>query len=91
MVVEILTGLTMFNWLRHSAVLGFFVGWLPRVIDMAYIRLIHFFGMFALLAFAVLHVHISMLISREEKKGLIDSIFTGYKVIPVEELEKEKV
>ena len=32
MVVEILTGLTMYNWLTHSAVLSVFVGWLPRVV-----------------------------------------------------------
>jgi len=28
-----------------------------------------------------------MLISREEKHGLMDSIFIGYKVIPTDELE----
>jgi Ni/Fe-hydrogenase 1 B-type cytochrome subunit len=90
-LVEILTGLTMYNWLRHSDVLGLFVGWLPRVIDIAYIRLIHFLGMFGVLVFGIIHVHIAMLISREEKKGLMDSIFIGYKVIPIEEIEKEKV
>ena len=31
-----------------------------------------------------------MLISRAEKRGLMDSIFTGYKVIPVSELEEEE-
>jgi hypothetical protein len=30
-----------------------------------------------------------MLISREEKHGLMDSIFIGYKVIPAEELEHD--
>ena len=31
-----------------------------------------------------------MLVSRFEKHGLMDSIFIGYKVIPVEEIEKEE-
>jgi hypothetical protein len=31
-----------------------------------------------------------MLISREEKRGLMDSIFIGYKVIPEKELEAEE-
>jgi len=31
-----------------------------------------------------------VLISREEKHGMMDSIFTGYKVIPAHELEEEE-
>lgn len=89
-VVEIVTGLVMYQWLRHSPILGFFVGWIPRVISLPNIRLIHFLLMFVFLSFGVLHVHLSMLVSREEKKGLMDSIFIGYKVIPVKELEEDE-
>jgi Ni/Fe-hydrogenase 1 B-type cytochrome subunit len=89
-LVEIVTGLVMYNWLRHSSILGFFVGWIPRVISMPNIRLIHFLLMFVFIAFGILHVHLSMLVSREEKKGLMDSIFIGYKVIPAEEVEEEE-
>ena len=46
------------------------------------LRLIHFFLMFVFIAFGIFHVHLCMLISREEKRGLMDSIFIGYKVIP---------
>jgi Ni/Fe-hydrogenase 1 B-type cytochrome subunit len=88
--VEIVTGLVMYNWLRHSSIFGFFVGWIPRVVSMPNIRLIHFFLMFMFIAFGVLHVHLSMLVSREEKKGLMDSIFIGYKVIPQKEWEEEQ-
>jgi Ni/Fe-hydrogenase 1 B-type cytochrome subunit len=87
--VEIVTGLTLYNWLRHSPLLNPFVGWIPGLISLPYLRLIHFFVMFLLLCFAILHVHISMLISRQEKKGLLDSIFTGYKIIPLEHLEAD--
>ena len=88
--VEIVTGLVMFNWLWHSRILGLLVGWIPRVISFPNLRLIHFCLMFVFLAFGIFHVHLAMLISRAEKRGLIDSIFTGYKVIPAEELEEEE-
>ena len=54
------------------------------------LRLIHFFLMFVFIAFGIFHVHLCMLISREEKRGLMDSIFIGYKVIPAEELQAEE-
>jgi Ni/Fe-hydrogenase 1 B-type cytochrome subunit len=86
--VEIVTGLVMFNWLRHSAILGPLVGWIPRLIAFPNLRLIHFLLMFVFISFGVFHVHLAMLISREEKRGLMDSIFIGYKVIPTGELEE---
>jgi len=88
--VEIVTGLVMYQWLRHSAALGFFVGWIPQVISLPYVRLIHFLLMFVFIAFAVVHLHISILVSSDEKKGLMDSIFIGYKVIPRKEWEEEQ-
>jgi Ni/Fe-hydrogenase 1 B-type cytochrome subunit len=88
--VEIVTGLVMYNMLRHSAILGFFVGWIPRMINIGNIRLIHFCLMWVFIAFGILHVHLAMLVSREEKKGLMDSIFIGYKVIPEEDLKEDE-
>jgi Ni/Fe-hydrogenase 1 B-type cytochrome subunit len=88
--VEIVTGLVMFNWLRHSPILGPLVGWIPRFISFPNLRLIHFLLMFVFIAFGVFHVHLCMLISREEKRGLMDSIFIGYKVIPADELAEEE-
>jgi predicted transcriptional regulator of viral defense system len=44
--------------------------------------------MFVFIAFGVFHVHLCMLISRTEKRGLMDSIFIGYKVVPVDELDE---
>jgi len=87
--VEIVTGLVMFNWLRHSAILGFLVGWIPSLISLPNLRLIHFFLMFVFICFGIFHVHLCMLISREEKRGLMDSIFIGYKVIPKAEMEED--
>ena len=87
--LEIVTGLVMFNWLCHSPILGPVVGWIPRVIALPNLRLIHFLLMFCFIAFGIFHVHLAMLISREEKHGLMDSIFIGYKVVPEKEIEEE--
>jgi len=88
--VEIVTGMVMFNWLRHSPILTPLVGWIPRMIALPNIRLIHFLLMFCFISFGIFHVHLAVLISREEKHGMMDSIFTGYKVIPAHELEEEE-
>ena len=87
--VEIVSGLVMFNWLRHSAFLTPLVGWIPRFIAIQNIRLIHFFLLFVFIAFGILHVHLCLIVSSAEKRGLMDSIFTGYKIIPVDELEDD--
>jgi Ni/Fe-hydrogenase 1 B-type cytochrome subunit len=91
LLVEIVTGLVMYDWMLRSAVLHFLVGWIPRVVDIQNIRLIHFFLMFVFIAFGIFHVHISMLISRVEKRGLMDSIFTGYKVVPNSQLDQAEI
>ena len=88
-LVEILTGLVMFNWLRHSPILTPLVGWIPRMIGIQNVRLIHFCLMFVFIAFGIFHVHLCLIVSSAEKRGLLDSIFTGYKIIPVDELEED--
>lgn len=88
-LVEILTGLVMFNWLRHSPVLTPLVGWIPGIVNIQNIRLIHFCLLFVFIAFGILHVHLCLIVSSAEKRGLLDSIFTGYKIIPVDELEED--
>jgi Ni/Fe-hydrogenase 1 B-type cytochrome subunit len=87
--VEIISGLVMFNWVRHSPWLNPIVGWIPGLLNINEIRLIHFFLMFVFIAFGIVHVHMCLTVSRAEKRGLMDSIFTGYKVVPVDELEED--
>ncbi|MDE3134965.1 MAG: Ni/Fe-hydrogenase, b-type cytochrome subunit [Acidobacteriota bacterium] len=82
--IEVLTGLALFNHVRHSAVLGFFIGWLPSLIGIQYLREIHFLIMFILVAFFVHHIYSAWLMSIEERSGLMGSIFSGYKNLPAD-------
>lgn len=91
MLIEILTGLALYTQVRERWLLAPFFGWLPRVIDIQNVRLIHFGIMFAFFAFVIHHVYSAVLISWEERNGLIESIFTGYKFVPQDELEKEEL
>ncbi len=88
-LVEIVTGLVMFNRLRHSPILTALLGWIPGFVNVQNIRLIHFLLLFVFIAFGILHVHLSMIVSSAEKHGLMDSIFTGYKIVPADELEED--
>jgi len=91
MFIEIITGLTLYTQVRGKWSLGWLFGWLPSVIDIQHIRLAHFCIMFAFFAFVIHHVYSAVLVSWEERNGLIESIFTGYKFVPKAELEEETV
>jgi Ni/Fe-hydrogenase 1 B-type cytochrome subunit len=87
MLIEIITGLTLYTQVRGRWALGFLFGWPAQLIDIQYLRLIHFCIMFAFFAFVIHHVYSAVLVSWEERNGLIESIFTGYKFVPRDELE----
>jgi Ni/Fe-hydrogenase 1 B-type cytochrome subunit len=91
MFIEIITGLTLFTQVRGGWLLAPLFSWLPRVVDIQHIRLTHFCIMFAFFAFVIHHVYSAVLVSWEERNGLIESIFTGYKFVPKAELEEDAV
>ena len=88
-LVEILTGLALYNHILGSKWLGFFIDWLPWLISIRYLRAIHFFIMLALWAFFIHHVYSAVLIGLEERSGLVGSIFSGYKFFPERKLREE--
>jgi Ni/Fe-hydrogenase 1 B-type cytochrome subunit len=59
------------------------------LIDIQNLRLIHFCIMFSFFIFVIHHVYSAVLVSWEERNGLIESIFTGYKFVPSDELEED--
>ncbi len=79
MLIQILTGLALYNHILGSRVLGFFVGWLAALTSVRHLREIHFLIMFAFGAFVIHHVYSAVLISIEEHSGLVGGIFSGYK------------
>jgi len=91
--VEFITGLVLFSAVEGSRVLGFFVGWIPRVIDIQWIRSAHFLIMFLLIAFFIHHIYSAMLVGISESNGELESIFTGWKFVPqklVDEVTEEE-
>lgn len=91
MLIEIVTGLTLYTQVRGVWLFAPLFNWIPRVIDIQNIRLIHFCIMFAFFAFVIHHVYSAVLVSWEERNGLIESIFTGYKFVPSDELEEDSI
>lgn len=81
-LVEILTGLALYNHILGSKVLGFFIGWLPALVSIRYLREIHFLILFAFWAFLIHHVYSAVLVGIEERtSGIVGSIFSGYKYV----------
>jgi Ni/Fe-hydrogenase 1 B-type cytochrome subunit len=86
---QILTGFALYGYVLHGSIVTGLFGWLPRLINIQYLRGYHFFVMFGMLAFMIHHVYSAVLVSAEEQNGLVESIFTGYKFVPEQEIEAE--
>jgi Ni/Fe-hydrogenase 1 B-type cytochrome subunit len=80
--IEFITGLVLFSVVEGGPVLHFFVGWIPRLIDIQWIRFIHFLVMFMFVGFLIHHVYSAVLVGSAEKNGEMESIFTGWKFVP---------
>ncbi len=88
-IVEIITGFALYAQILGNKTLLFFFGWVPHLIDIQWIREIHFLIMFGFWMFFIHHIYTAILVSVEEENGLMDSIFSGYKFVPREELLKD--
>lgn len=89
--VECLTGLALFSEVRSSHALSLLIGWLPMLISIQYLRMVHYLILFVLLAFMVQHIYSAILVGHEERNGTIESIFTGYKFASRKLAEEEIV
>jgi Ni/Fe-hydrogenase 1 B-type cytochrome subunit len=85
-LVMVATGLGLYGMSAHvDSPLRFFAGWLGLFGGAQGARWIHHVVMWLLLGFAVHHVASAILVSRVEKNGILDSIFSGYKFVPPSE------
>ncbi len=89
MVLQCLSGFALYGRVLNRTIVSGLFGWVPMLVDIQYLRLYHYFFTFVLLAFAIHHVYSAALISWEERNGLIESIFTGYKFMPASDLAGE--
>jgi Ni/Fe-hydrogenase 1 B-type cytochrome subunit len=80
--VEFITGLVLFSLVEGGHILNAFVGWIPRVINIQWIRSAHFLIMFLLVAFFIHHIYSALLVGISERNGEMESIFTGWKFVP---------
>lgn len=85
--VEAITGMVMYNAQVQNRFLGFFINWIPQVVNIQFLRSIHYFLMFAFWAFMVHHLYSAVLTAMHERDGLMDSIFTGNKSVSSDLLE----
>jgi Ni/Fe-hydrogenase 1 B-type cytochrome subunit len=86
-LVMIATGLALYNVSAPVGspfrVFGFL---LPLVGGAQSARWIHHLGMWLILAFAVHHVYSAVLMSQVEARGTVESMASGYKFVPCEDL-----
>ena len=80
----------LFSVVEGGPFLRFFVGWIPRIIDIQWIRIVHFLVMFIFLAFFIHHVYSAVLVGIAEKNGEMESIFTGWKFVPRHLVEEDE-
>ena len=80
----------LFSVVEGGPVLRFLVGWIPRLIDIQWIRFVHFLVMFIFVGFLIHHVYSAVLVGIAEKNGEMESIFTGWKFVPRHLLEEDE-
>lgn len=81
MLVEIVTGLSLYAASAPTSFLRGFASVLPWLGGAQIVRWIHHGIMWLLLGFMIHHVYSAILTSIVEKNGELDSIFSGYKFV----------
>lgn len=85
MALEAFTGMVLYaRGAEHDTWHALF-GWPVQLMSEQNLRLLHFGLMFLFLAFLMNHLYLVVLLAREERNGLVDSIVTGWKFIRVED------
>jgi Ni/Fe-hydrogenase 1 B-type cytochrome subunit len=80
-LIMIVTGLALYSVSSHSY-MHVFQFLLPLLHGVQWTRWIHHVVMWLLIGFSVHHFCSALLMSRVEKNGCLDSIFSGYKYLP---------
>lgn len=86
---ECFTGLALYAVGRSSATLWFLFGWSTHILDIQYMRMLHYGTLFGFMVFFIHHIYSAVLTAHEERNGLMESIFTGYKLVSPELVREE--
>lgn len=86
-LLEVATGFVMHGASSPTSFLHGFGGWAWLFGGLAMARWIHHIVMWLLLGFTVHHVYSAVLMSIVEANATIESIFSGYKFVPREDLQ----
>jgi Ni/Fe-hydrogenase 1 B-type cytochrome subunit len=65
-------------------------GWLPAILGLQGVRLIHHLIMWVTLAFMIHHVYSALLVDHLERNGLLSSIFSGFKFVTRREIDEAR-
>lgn len=65
-------------------------GWVPLILGIQGVRLLHHMIMWLILVFMIHHVYSSILVDHFERNGLLSSIFSGYKFVTRREIEEAR-
>jgi Ni/Fe-hydrogenase 1 B-type cytochrome subunit len=85
-----ITGLAMYGASAHvDSPFRLFAGLSAYLGGLQWVRWMHHAGMWLILGFFVHHLYSALLASVIEKNGILESIFTGFKWVRAEEVEKE--
>jgi Ni/Fe-hydrogenase 1 B-type cytochrome subunit len=79
-IIQILTGFALYSQSHVGGLWKVLGGWVLLITGEGYIRLIHHIIMWLILVFAIGHVYIGWFLDRQERNGLMSSIFSGFKV-----------
>ncbi|NIA25314.1 MAG: Ni/Fe-hydrogenase, b-type cytochrome subunit [Gammaproteobacteria bacterium] len=85
-VVQIISGLALTALANPQGLLWSTTGWVFGLFAIQTVRLIHHLIMWLTIAFVIQHVCSVVLFDSEEKSGVISSMLTGYKGLPVDRL-----
>lgn len=85
-LVMIVTGMAMWSAGRPTSWMGHFTWLIPLVGGLEVAHWIHHIVMWLIIGFAVHHVYSGALMSIIEQNGTMESMFSGYKFVPREDL-----
>ncbi len=84
-VTQIVMGLALLS-LETGGILASTTGWVFAVLPIPWVRFLHHLIMWLTWGFVVHHLYSVILFDTEEKTGVLSSIFTGWKRMPVDRL-----